>query len=69
MIAETVSPDERGKAPDPAKLLAQLRKSGRLESLREDVAERQALDRLVEAAVAITPERAAAREKLWTPGS
>ena len=69
VIAETVAPDERGKAADPAKLLAALRKSGRLESLREDVAERQALDRLVEAAVAITPERAAAREKLWTPGS
>ena len=69
VIAETIQPDERGKAADPAKLFAQLRKSGRLESLREDVAERRALDRLVEAAVAITPERAAAREKLWTPGS
>ena len=69
VIAESITPDERGKATDPAKLLAQLRKSGRLEGLREDVAERQALDRLVEAAVAITPERAAAREKLWTPGS
>ncbi len=69
VIAEAIEPDARGKASDPVKLLAQLRKSGRLESLREDVAERQALDRLVAAAVAITPERAAAREKLWTPGS
>ena len=47
----------------------QLRRSGRLEELRDDVAAEQALDRLVEAAVPITPERAAAREKLWTPGS
>jgi trigger factor len=69
VIGETITPDARGKAGDPKRLMAQLRKTGRLESLREDVAERQALDRLVEAAVAITPERAAAREKLWTPGS
>jgi trigger factor len=67
-IARTVEPDERGRAQDPAKLLAQLRRSGRLEELRDDVAAEQALERLVEAAVPITPERAAAREKLWTPG-
>ncbi|HEY1776138.1 MAG TPA: trigger factor [Solirubrobacteraceae bacterium] len=64
-----VEPDESGRVPDPAKLLTQLRRSGRLEDLRADVASDQALDRLVEAAVAISPERAAAREKLWTPGS
>ena len=62
-------PDESGRAPDPKKLLTALRRSGRLEELRADVAADQALERLVEAAVAITPERAAAREKLWTPGS
>jgi trigger factor len=66
-IARSAAPDERGRAPDPAKLLAQLRRSGRIEELRTDVAGEQALSRLVEAAVAITPERAAAREKLWTP--
>ena len=64
-----VEPDESGRVPDPAKLLTQLRRSGRLEDLRADVASDQALERLVEAAVAISPERAAAREKLWTPGS
>jgi trigger factor len=64
-----VEPDESGRVPDPAKLLTQLRRSGRLEELRADVASDQALDRLVEAAVAISPERAAAREKLWTPGT
>jgi trigger factor len=68
-LSREVGPDERGRAPDPAKLLAQLRRSGRLEELRADIAQQQALDRLVEAAVAITPERALAREKLWTPGS
>jgi trigger factor len=64
-----VEPDESGRVPDPAKLLTQLRRSGRLEELRADVASDQALDRLVDAAVAISPERAAAREKLWTPGT
>jgi trigger factor len=68
-LARSVEPDERGRVADPAKLLTQLRRSGRLDDLRADVAAEQALDRLVAAAVAITPERAAAREKLWTPGS
>jgi len=65
----SAQPDESGRAPDPKKLLAQLRRSGRLEELRADVAADRALELLVEAAVAITPEQAAAREKLWTPGS
>jgi FKBP-type peptidyl-prolyl cis-trans isomerase (trigger factor) len=68
-LERSVEPDEAGKVPDPAKLLAQLRRSGRLEELRADVAADQALELLVAAAVPITPERAAAREKLWTPGS
>jgi trigger factor len=68
-LEQSVAPDESGRVPDPKKLLAQLRRSGRLEELRADVAADQALERLVEAAVPITPERAAAREKLWTPGS
>jgi len=68
-LEASAQPDESGRVADPKKLLAQLRRAGRLEELRADVATDQALDRLVEAAVAITPERAAAREKLWTPGS
>ena len=68
-LEQSAQPDESGRAPDPKKLLTALRRSGRLEELRADVAADQALERLVEAAVAITPERAAAREKLWTPGS
>jgi trigger factor len=68
-LEQSVEPDESGKRQDPAKLLAALRRSGRLEELRADVAADQAVARLVEAAVAITPQRAAAREKLWVPGS
>jgi trigger factor len=68
-LERTAQPDESGRVTDPKKLLTQLRRAGRLEEFRADVAAEQALERLVAEAVAITPERAAAREKLWTPGS
>jgi len=53
---------------DPAELVEQLRQAGRLESLRTDVANRQAVDLLVSQATAISVEQAKSREKLWTPG-
>ena len=49
-------------------LLKRVRENGRLEQLREDVAQRQAIDLLVREAKPITVEQAQAREKLWTPG-
>jgi trigger factor len=49
--------------------LARLEREGRLALIREDVAMRKAVDLVVESAKPIEPERAAAREKLWTPGS
>jgi trigger factor len=52
----------------PEKLRDRLEKAGRLDDLRDDLAQRAALDLLVEHATAIDAERAAAREKLWTPG-
>ena len=51
------------------KALAQLEKDGRLAVIREDVAMRKAVDLIAENATPIDPGRAAAREKLWTPGS
>jgi trigger factor len=51
----------------PEKLRNRLEKAGRLDDLREDLAQGQAVDLLVESAKPITPERAAARAKLWTP--
>jgi trigger factor len=56
---------ERGM--EPAALLADLRRSGRLEELREDLAARTAIDLIAEHAEPIAPELAQAREKLWTP--
>ncbi|MGI8558644.1 MAG: trigger factor [Solirubrobacteraceae bacterium] len=68
-LREQVEPDESGKTPDPKKLFSQLRKAGRLGALREDIAAKQAVDALVATATPIAPERAAARDKLWTPES
>ncbi len=53
---------------EPAELVARLRKNGRLEELREDVATRQALELLVSAATPISIDKAQARDALWTPG-
>jgi trigger factor len=52
----------------PEKLRRQLEKSGRLDELRDDLAQRRAVDLLAEEATAITPGQAEARAKLWTPG-
>jgi trigger factor len=49
-------------------LLARLREAGRDEALRRDLATRQAVDLMAEAARPISVEQARARDKLWTPG-
>ena len=50
------------------KLLEQLKGSGRDAALRHDLRIRKAVDFLAEHASPIEMEKAAAREKLWTPG-
>ena len=51
----------------PEKLRERLEKAGRLDELKEDIAQRQAVDLLAENARALTVEQARARDKLWTP--
>jgi len=51
----------------PEKLRERLEKAGRLDELKEDLAQRQAVDLLAENARALTVEQARARDKLWTP--
>jgi trigger factor len=53
---------------DAAELVGQLSKAGRLDSVRDEVAARQAVELVVREAVPISVEQAKAREKLWTPG-
>jgi trigger factor len=67
-LTAALAPVAERDGSDPAELLEQLRKAGRLEGLREDVANRQAVDLLVREATPISVEQAKAREKLWTPG-
>ncbi len=67
-LVEALRPAAERDGSDPAELVDQLRKAGRLDSLREDVAARQAVELLVREATPISVEQAQAREKLWTPG-
>jgi trigger factor len=65
----------RASAPPDAsdkqlkRALKRARSQGADEALREDIAMRKAVDLVVENAKPISAERAAAREKLWTPES
>ena len=67
-LVEALRPAAERDGSDPAELVDRLRDAGRLDSLREDVATRQALELLVREAKPITVDQAKAREKLWTPG-
>jgi trigger factor len=49
-------------------LMAELRRNGRLEELREELAARQAIDLIARESKPIAAERADARARLWTPG-
>jgi trigger factor len=51
----------------PEKLRQRLEKAGRLDDLREDLAQRAAVELLAEHAKPISVEQAQARDKLWTP--
>jgi trigger factor len=51
----------------PEKLRDRLEKAGRLDEVREDLAQRRAVDFLAEHAKAITAEQSRVRDKLWTP--
>ena len=69
-LVEDLPPEQRPTSPrEQSKLLERLRKAGRLAELRENVAADRAFDELVAAAKPLDPGLAAAREKLWTPGS
>ena len=65
----------RASAPPDAsdkqlkRTLKRARAQGAEDALREDIAMRKAVDLVVESAKPIEAERAAAREKLWTPES
>jgi trigger factor len=55
---------ERSK---PEKLLERITKAGRDVPIRREIRLRKAVDAIVESAQPIDPEKAKAREKIWTP--
>ena len=67
-LLEALTPSAERDGSDPAELMERLRKAGRLEELRDDVATTQAAELLVREASPISVEQAKARQKLWTPG-
>lgn len=66
-LLAVITPAAEREGVEPEAALERLRSDGRLEEVREDLAARQAIDLIVDRAVPIPAERAAAREKLWTP--
>ena len=68
-LLEVLTPTAEREGVEPQKMLEELRDSGRLEDIREDLAARQAVELIASEATPIPLEQAQAREKLWTPES
>jgi trigger factor len=66
-LIEAITPAAERDGSDPAEVVATLRENDRLGELRDDVAARQALERVVESATPISVSAAEARDALWTP--
>jgi len=56
-----------GEEMEPEKLLERLRSQGRLDALRDDLAQRRAIELIAEEATPISVEEAKAKDVLWTP--
>jgi trigger factor len=68
-LLEVVRPTAERDGVEPPKLLEDLRRSGRLQDLSDDLAAHQAVELISSEAKSIPIEQAQAREKLWTPES
>jgi trigger factor len=66
-VLEVLTPLAEREGVEPTKLFADLKSSGRLDGVREELAARQAVELIAAEATAIPQEQAEAREKLWTP--
>ena len=72
-MLEAVERAAAAERDSPKKLLERLRRNGRLDTLKDDLAQRKALDLVAESAKPITIEQStterAAASGIWTPGS
>jgi trigger factor len=66
-VREAIEPTAERQGTSVDKVFEQLRSSGRIDRVRDEVATRQAIELLVKEAKPITVEQAKARQKLWTP--
>jgi trigger factor len=66
-VDELIREQAEEAGQDPGDVSAQLRESGRFETLRADLRLRETLDRIVGEVRRISPDLAQARDKLWTP--
>ena len=66
-VLVAIGPTAEREGVEAEKLLEDLRRAGRLEDVREDLAARKAVEWIAERAKPISVEQAAAREQLWTP--
>jgi trigger factor len=67
-LLQALTPVAERESEQPEKVLEDLRKAGRIDRIREDLAISQAIELLVREAKPISVEQAKARDKLWTPG-
>ncbi len=67
-VLAALTPTAEREGVEPQTLLEDLRKAGRLEDVREDLAAREAIDLIASEAKPIPLAQAEARERIWTPG-
>jgi trigger factor len=67
-LLEALTPTAEREGIEPRTLLEDLRRAGRLEEVREDLAAREAIEAIASSAKPIPLAQAEARERLWTPG-
>lgn len=66
-LREALVPMANEQKSTPDEMLSQVRAAGRIDELKEDLAQSKAVDHLVAAAKPIDLTTAAAREQMWTP--
>ena len=67
-LLAALAPSAEREGLEPQKLLDQLRRAGRIDEVREDLAAREAIGVIAAAAQPIPLSQAQAREQIWTPG-
>ena len=67
-VREALEPAAERAGTPVDEVIERLSASGRLDEVRQDLANRQAIELLVREAKPISVEQAKARQKLWTPG-